>query len=377
MVEPLSTEAARAEPSGEAVASYREAVWSRHLADRARQTKEHELRYLFLEVTRRCNLACAYCGSSCGPKGRPNELDVEQWKGILRGVSEDFEPRRVMVAVTGGEPLLKEGIFELFAELRRLGFPYGMVSNGVRLDASMAARLVDAGIGSISLSMDAPPPLNDKLRGAGTSAAVARGVTALRDAGFEGKLEIISTITRPAVDLLPQMRDWVAQLRVPLWRVAPVMPIGRAARRPELLPGPADIRRILEFVLEARQDGCLPAPEMSEEGYLGNRFEGNVRPYLCQCRAGTNIGGILCDGRIGACPELGDAFVQGDALRERFSDVWRERYGALRDRSWMKRGQCAGCEEFVRCEGGALHLYERPGVAPLRCLYLLAREGGG
>jgi organic radical activating enzyme len=28
-------------------------------------------------------------------------------------VATDFDPRRVMVAVTGGEPLLKEGIFEL------------------------------------------------------------------------------------------------------------------------------------------------------------------------------------------------------------------------------------------------------------------------
>ncbi|MBN2195373.1 MAG: radical SAM protein [Polyangiaceae bacterium] len=359
------------------LAAYRDVVWAQHLTDRARRVQEHELRYLFVEVTRRCNLACAYCGSSCGPRERPSELSIDEWVATLRQIAADFDPRRVMVAVTGGEPLMKEGVFGLFAELRRLGFPYGMVSNGTQLDRATAARLIEVGIGSISLSMDAPPVLNDSLRGAGTSDAVTRAVEALREVGYEGKLEIISTITRPAVALLPQMREWVANLRVPLWRVAPVMPIGRAARRPDLVPGPTEIRAILEFILAARQDGFLPRPEMSEEGYLGNRFEGNVRPYLCQCRAGTNIAGILCDGRIGACPELGEAYIQGHVKEDRFSEVWRDGYRSLRDRSWMKQGQCAECAEFPRCEGGALHLYEFPGAGPLRCLYLLAREGGG
>ena len=359
------------------LAEYRDVVWARHLVERARTVQEHELRYLFLEVTRRCNLRCAYCGSSCGPRAQREELATEQWLEIVRQVAADFDPRRIMVAVTGGEPLLRDGVFEIFAELRRLGFPYGMVSNGFLLDERRAAQLVEVGIRSISLSADAPPPLNDELRGPGTSAAVARAVQALRSAGYDGKLEIISTITRPAVPLLEAMRSWVSSLRVPLWRVAPVMPIGRAAERPELVPGPGEIRRILEFVLAGRQDGYTPAPEMSEEGYLGNRFEGNVRPYLCQCRAGTSIAGILSDGRIGACPELGDAFVQGNIHEDRFSEVWRERYQVLRERSWMKRGACSDCSHFERCEGGAVHLYAHPGAEPLRCLYLLAREGGG
>jgi radical SAM protein with 4Fe4S-binding SPASM domain len=358
-------------------AEQREAIWQAHLGRRAQLSREHRLEYLFLEVTRRCNLACAYCGSGCGPKLERPELSIAEWSDVLRQIAADFEPSRVMVAVTGGEPLIKPGIFELLEELCRLGFAYGMVSNGCLLDQSAADRLVAAGLGSISLSMDAPPPLNDRLRGAGTSVAVMRAIEALRKAGYEGKLEIISTITRPVVPLLESMRAVVSALRVPLWRVAPVMPIGRAAERPDLLPGPEEIRQILEFVLAARRDGFDPRPEMSEEGYLGNRFEGNVRPYLCQCRAGITIAGILCDGRIGACPELGDAFVQGHVHQDRLRDVWDHRYQVFRDRSWTRRGGCASCEHFVRCEGGALHLYPDSESEPLRCLYLLAKQGGG
>ncbi len=367
-----------AEPAVEAINSeQREAIWEQHIKNRSLLFKDHVLDYLFLEVTRACNLACAYCGSSCGLKPQRQELSIDEWLDVVRQVAQDFKPSDVMVAVTGGEPLTKPGVFELFGELHRLGFRYGMVSNGCLLDADVARQIVEVGMDSLSLSMDAPPPLNDRLRGEGTSLAVFRAVEALHQAGYKGTLEIISTITTPAVPYLDQMRALVSSMRVPNWRVAPVMPVGRAARRPDLVPGPSEIRQILEFVLAARKDDFIPTPEMSEEGYLGNRFEGNVRPYLCQCRAGITVAGILCDGRIGACPELGDAYVQGHIKTDRFSDVWRDRYQLFRDRGWMKQGPCTDCDHFRRCEGGAMHLYDNPETSTLRCLYLLAKEGGG
>lgn len=352
----------------------REVAWDKHRAKWERLVREHPLRYVFLEVTRRCNLACAYCGSSCAPKTEREELPISQWVEIVRQVARDFDARKIMIAVTGGEPLLKEGVDELFHELHALGFGYGMVTNGFFLDAVRARSLVDAGMGSISISMDAPTQVNDRLRGKGASEKVSQAIEALRSAGFAGKLEIISTITKPVVPLLPEMREHVASLRVPLWRVAPVMPIGRAANRPDLIPDAADVRAVLEFVRAGRRDGFTPAPEFSEEGFLGNRFEGCVRPYLCQCRAGITIAGILSDGRIGACPELGDAFVQGDIRTERLKEVWETRYQVLRDRSWTKKDKCAGCEQYDRCQGGAMHLYSSPEGELLRCLYCMAKE---
>lgn len=355
-------------------ASRRDALWTQHLAKRSRLVQDHPLRYVFLEVTRRCNLACAYCGSSCTVEAQRGELGIEQWIEIVRQIARDFDSRKIMVAVTGGEPLLKDGVDALFRELRAQGFGYGMVTNGFLLGEKRAKSLVDAGMGSISISMDAPTEINDQLRGKGASERVSRAISALRTAGFQGKLEIISTITKPVVPLLAEMREHVASLRVPFWRVAPVMPIGRAAERPDLIPDATDVRTILEFVRAGRHDGFTPAPEFSEEGFLGNRFEGCVRPYLCQCRAGITIAGILADGRIGACPELGDAFVQGDIRTERLKDVWETRYQNLRDRSWTKKGKCAACGQYDACGGGAMHLYPSPEGDLLRCLYWMAKE---
>ncbi|MGA2450951.1 MAG: radical SAM protein [Polyangiaceae bacterium] len=352
----------------------REALWETHNANWDKLVREHELRYLFLEVTRRCNLACAYCGSGCSPKASRGEMPISTWIETVRQVAADFDTKRIMVAVTGGEPLIKDGIDDLFFELGRLGFGFGMVTNGQLLDAPWARRIVGSGMGSLSVSMDGPAEFNDRLRGKGVSAKVEQAIDALRTAGFSGKLEIISTITKPVVPILAEIRASVAALRVPYWRVAPVMPIGRAAQRPDLLPDPADIRAILEFVRAARRDGQEPSPEFSEEGFVGNRFEGCVRPYLCQCRAGISVAGILSDGRIGACPELGDAFVQGAIHQSRLKDVWNTRYEVFRDRSWTRKGVCGDCAQYDRCHGGSLHLYASPDAELARCLYRMAKS---
>jgi radical SAM protein with 4Fe4S-binding SPASM domain len=351
----------------------RDAIWDEHIRLRNNLFRDHPLDYLFLEVTRECNLSCVYCGSVCSAKPQRKELPVAEFINVVRQVATDFDPGDIVVAVTGGEPLTKPGIMDLFRVLHELGFFYGMVSNGWLLTDEVAKQLVELDMSSLTLSMDAPPPLNDRQRGEGTSLAVFKAVEALHRAGYKGRLEIFSTITKPAVAMLEQTRAIISSMRVPYWRVSPVMPIGRAMHHPDLIPGPQEIRQLYEFVLAARADDYMPKPETCEEGYLGNRFEGNVRPYLCQCRAGVTVGSILCDGRIASCPELGDAFVQGHIHQDRFKDVWNERYQIFRDRSWMKRGQCGSCEQFPRCEGGSVHLYDNTESAPHRCLYLLAK----
>lgn len=353
----------------------RRVAWALHEAELALLRKAHPLRYLFLEVTRRCNLRCSYCGSGCTGAAQREELPASEWIRIVRQIAADFDASKVMIAVTGGEPLTKKGIFDLFEELHALRFPFGMVCNGQLLDAKAAQRIVASGMGSISLSLDGPPELNDRQRGKGVAAKVVKAAEHLRAAGFKGKLEVISTLTAEAIDTLPEMRAFLADLRIPLWRVTPVMPIGRAAEHPELIPDRDGLRRLFEFVLAARADGKRPAPEFCEEGFLGERYEGKVRSTLWNCLAGVTIGGILCDGRIGACPELVDAFVQGDVRRDRFKDVWDERYQLFRDRSWAKKGRCKSCGEFRRCQGGSLHLYQAPGCDPLRCLWLDAARG--
>ena len=355
---------------------YRAMMWKRHNLRTERNRNEHELRYLFFEVSRRCNISCRYCGSDCTLDERASELTTQEWLDIIDQLAEDFEPKRVMIAVTGGEPLFRKDIFEIYKHLHEKGFRYGMVCNSTLLTPEAARKLVEYGMNSISLSCDSIPEVNDSIRGKGMSHNVEKAIKNLNDAGYTGILEILSTITKPCMPHLAEMQKWVTDHGIKRWRVAPVIAIGRAAENPDLLLDDDDIKQLLRFVRTNRlSDKVQLRPEFSEEGYLGDDFEGLVRPYLCQCRAGINVGGIRYDGKIGACPEISQVFDQGDIRKERFSEVWNNRYQDYRDRSWTKKlGPCRHCDKFDICHGGAMHLYDDKNTPTNRCFYKMVQK---
>lgn len=350
--------------------AYRAMMWKRHQIRTSLNREEHELRYLFFEVSRRCNISCKYCGSDCTLDERQTELTTQQWLDIIDQIAEDYEPKRVMIAVTGGEPLFRPGIFDIFSRLHKHGFPYGMVTNSTLLTPEVAQKLVECGIGSISLSCDSIPEVNDAIRCKNGSKYVISAIANLRNAGYKGILEILSTITKPCMPHLEAMQAWVQAQGITRWRLAPVIAIGRAAQNANLVLSNSEVDTLLKFVRHQRR--VLPGMrvEFSEEGYVGDDYEGLVRPYLCQCRAGINIGGIRFDGKIGACPEISSYFDQGDILKERFSEVWNNKYQDFRDRSWTRKlGPCQYCDKFKICKGGAMHLYEDKSTPTARCFH--------
>ena len=121
----------------------RDALWQTHREKLDKLVQEHPLRYVFFEVTRRCNLACAYCGSGCSPKATRDEVPTSEWVEIVRQIARDFDAKKIMVAVTGGEPLLKEDVEDVFHELHVHGFGFGMVTNGFLIDPERARKIVD------------------------------------------------------------------------------------------------------------------------------------------------------------------------------------------------------------------------------------------
>ena len=58
------------------------------------------LRWLFFEITNRCNLRCRHCGSNCTGEGQA--LTTDEVEAVLRSAA----PEDPMVCLTGGEPML-------------------------------------------------------------------------------------------------------------------------------------------------------------------------------------------------------------------------------------------------------------------------------
>src|SRR4030042_5303567 len=74
------------------------------------RTPNFQLRMVAWELTRSCNLACTHCRASAEREPYPGELTTEE---VKRGVDEIASISKPIIIMTGGEPLLRNDIFDL------------------------------------------------------------------------------------------------------------------------------------------------------------------------------------------------------------------------------------------------------------------------
>jgi len=324
---------------------------------RRRLLSAPDLTYLFWESTLRCNLRCTHCGSSCEARSPVRELETAQVKAILDTIARDFDARRIFVSITGGEPLLRPDLFDVVAHMSRLGMRSCIVTNGTLLDADAARRLHDAGMRTVTVSVDGLEREHDEVRGRGTWRKAIAALGVARRAAFR-TVEAVTCVRPANVGSLAEIEKTVREAGAGRWRVITVDRMGRGGSQ-GLWLGPAEVRQLLEFVRrrrdELRRAGDRFDVRFSCGGFLGVDSELRVRPRNGQCFAGLCVASILCDGAVGACPSLPRDWAQGSALERRFSDIWRTEFRRHRDPSWRRPGPCEGCQWFASCLGGGLH----------------------
>lgn len=142
---------------------------------------------LRVSVTGRCNFRCLYCRTGQGePAGM--ELPLADYERLTRiFVSLGIEK----VRLTGGEPLLREGLVDLVAAIGRLRTISGdrldlaLTTNGFGL-AKLAKPLAEAGLTRVTVSLDAvdPETFTRVTRVPGAFEKVIAGIRAAQDAGL-------------------------------------------------------------------------------------------------------------------------------------------------------------------------------------------------
>jgi radical SAM protein with 4Fe4S-binding SPASM domain len=345
------------------------------------EKKEHRLNYLFWESTLTCNLSCRHCGSSCSPgQKRADELDGPAIKKIFKEIASDFDASDICIAVTGGEPLTRPDLFDVMGECHQLGFYWGMVSNGILITREVIRQMEQTGMGTISLSIDGDAKGHAVLRGSEKAYDQAlRGLGLILEYGqFLDPVEVVSVVHSRNVDRLEEAYAVFASMGVRYWRLLNIDPIGRMKEpgQQDLFLNGKQFVRFLDFVVSKREEGLMDV-SFEESGFLGLKYEGRVRDWHFKCPAGISVASILHDGAIGACPSLGRNMVEGDGRRERFSDVWNNRYQRFRDRKATRyKGPCRQCTWWDFCEGGSLHLWDWEAEKPLNCAYQLLRNAG-
>ena len=318
----------------------------------------HPLRLIFFELTHRCNLRCLHCGSDCVQDPSSEDLDAQKVIDVLRDIASRYNPKAIQVAFSGGEPLCYPGFFDLAGRVTAMGFSVGLVSNGYGWTTSTITAARQAGIRTLSISVDGLAEEHNWLRGR-TDAfeRTLKTLELLLSDPFYRAMDVITCVNRRNLERLDQLYALLQRLGIRQWRLFVTSPIGRAAGVPELiLDGPA-LHRLLEKVIAYKAKGELTV-NYSESGYLGALYERRVRNHDYWCIAGIHVAGIMVNGDILACPNIDRRFKQGHLDQDRFTDVWENGYQVFRNRRWMRTGACAQCSEWRQCRGNSFHLWD-------------------
>ena len=347
------------------------AVKAGHLEQLAEHTRSlyrtPELRKLFFELTLQCNERCFHCGSSCTAE-RGDELSREEWMGVVDQVKADFDISRMQLCITGGEPLLNQDFFDIMGYAHAQGFRWGMTSNATLITPEVARRLADAGMGTISVSIDGLRETHDRLRGlAGGYDRAMAGICNLIDVGTFNAVQVTTVVNHDNIDQLDALFEIMDGLDIDSWRVINLEPIGRALDHPELMLSRDDYVRLFDFIREKRRAGYPLLYGCSH--YLGLDLEAEVREWYWLCNAGVYTASIMANGDIGACLDIErlPKLVQGNIRTDRLRAVWDGRFEQFRSDLSERNAECRTCEHARFCRGDAHHSWDWENDRPLVC----------
>lgn len=341
--------------------------------------------YVVWELTLKCDLSCRHCGSRAG-KAREGELTTAE---ALAFAAQLVEMGTEEVTLIGGEAYLHEGWLEIAGWLASRGVRVGILSGGRGMTRERAQQAKDAGVVSMSISVDALEALHDAVRGhVGSYAKALAAIGHARDVGLQ--VAANTQITRPALRDIEPLFELLCEAGIEAWQVSMTVPMGRAADEPDLLLQPYQVLEVLPMLariqVRAKARGVRLFPG-NDIGYFGP-YEAQLRAenaggYRGTCSAGRNTMGVEADGAIKGCPSLPSRDYVGGSIRDAsLREIW-ERAAPLRftrDRTAASLwGYCATCYYAEACMGGcswtAHVLFGRIGNNPYchhRALELLA-----
>ena len=106
----------------------------------------HSPAMLFMDVTNRCNMDCPICGFSLRGMGFEFNPPLEYFEKVFAAVAE-MRPRPV-VNLFGGEPTVRDDMFEIIEMGRKYGVDTQITTNGLRLaDEEYCRKLCEASVG--------------------------------------------------------------------------------------------------------------------------------------------------------------------------------------------------------------------------------------
>jgi len=309
-------------------------------------------RLIAWEVTRSCPLACKHCRAAARSEPYAGELTTDECFAVLDNIAAFCSP---IIILTGGEPMLREDIYDIAAHATGVGLRTVMAPCGALLDDESVARILAAGIDTISISLDgATAAVHDAFRGvAGSFDDALRGLDAARRGGLG--FQINTTVTQHNLDDLPRILELAVELGASVFNPFLLVPTGRGSDLADQEISPEQYEQTLRWLAarQGRDDIAIRVTCAPHYQRIVRQMNGDNGPGQGGgCMGGKQFAFISHLGRVQICGFLD--LAAGDLRTEGldFGRIWEtsDLFGRMRDPD-AYHGRCGYCEFAPVCGG--------------------------
>jgi len=306
-----------------------------------RQLKPQMVQWL---CTHKCNFKCPHCGTAAS-EAKPDELTTDEIMRVMDGIGNLGAEK---LYLTGGEPILRDDIWQVFKVAKDMGMKVGFVTNGYAVE-TYRDQIARTEVDSVLVSIDGYGENHDRIRG--TPHAYERCIKSLdilQDIGVPTR-GVSTVYMKENLADMPSIVEDIYAHGCMLNRVQSIIPEGRAQGKGN---SPDEVREMLRMVLRLRRDEGYPIEMDEATGYLGP-LEKVVRPYSFFCSCGWATMTVTQNGNVMGCaatdlPELNEGNV-----RERdIEDIWWNGFKRFREDLYKDLPQtCRECKHLDECRG--------------------------
>ncbi|GAB6265627.1 MAG: heme b synthase [Methanothrix sp.] len=302
------------------------------------------------ELTAACNLSCQYCRASASHEPDQGELDTDEAKRFV----ESIAPRKPMLILSGGEPLLRPDLFQIIRLAVSLGIRVSLASNGTLITPELAKEIADSGVSRVSISLDgADAAMHDLGRGQGSFKRSIRGIENLRG---RVDFQINFTVTQKNQSELIRIFDLAEKLGAAALHIFFLVPTGRGREEDVITPvRQEEMLRQIEGEMDRRtlevQVTCAPQyARLKRPGH--ERGSGG-------CLAGRRFVFVSRKGEVYPCGYL--PLRVGSVREKNFIEIWENSPELQALREGKLKGKCGRCEFSRSCGGCRARAYALTG----------------
>ncbi|NCD25859.1 MAG: heme b synthase, partial [Deltaproteobacteria bacterium] len=318
------------------------------------------------EVTRSCNLACKHCRAEAHLEPYEGELDTAEAKALIDTFPEVGNP---IIIFTGGDPMMRQDVYELMRYATDKGLRCVMSPNGTLITPETAAKMVAAGVQRCSISIDGPDAAShDDFRGVpGAFDASMLGIGYLKDAGIP--FQINTTVTRANLGSFKQIFELCDHIGAAAWHIFLLVPTGRAAQLGAEVITAQDYEDVLNWFYDFRKTTkmhlkatCAPhyyrimRQRAKAEGIPVTPENFGLDAMTRGCLGGTGFCFISHVGQVQPCGYL--ELDCGNVRTTPFPEIWRnaKQFKQFRNQDEYE-GKCGVCEYHKVCGGCRARAY--------------------